>query len=205
MFKEKKEKKEKCEKKKKGKKGVFGLTAIQSFFSIILGVALLAYVIIIIMGVLGGTTIIPQLYTAAVNESVLRVSINNTAGATLAASTLSGGSCGSITAIYNGTGAGYVPMAISNFSQTGCVIKNLTSLNAYTATSFLVSYPYSYNSLGQDNMVSILANTSTGITGFFSSINPVYAILAVLVIILVLVVLVRVVQNPGSSGTREQL
>jgi len=34
------------------KKGVFGLTAVQSFFAIILGIALLAYVIVIIMGTL---------------------------------------------------------------------------------------------------------------------------------------------------------
>ena len=101
----------------KNKKGVFGLTAVQSFFSIILGLALLSYVIVIIMGTLSTSTIVPS----------------------------------------------------------GSLAYNQTQL--------------------------ILGNVSTGITGFFSAINPVYAILAVLVIILVLVVLVRVVQSPGSSGS----
>ena len=97
------------------KKGVFGLTAVQSFFSVILGIALLAYVIVIIMG-------------------------------------------------------------------------TLSSANIVTA-----------NSLAANQTTNILNNVSSGITSFFSAINPVYAILAVLVIILVLVVLVRVVQAPAGS------
>jgi len=100
---------------KKNKEGVFGLTAVQSFFSIILGLALLAYVIVIIMGTLSSSSIVAS------------------------------------------------------------------------------------GSLAANQTANILNNVSTGITGFFSAINPVYAILAVLVIILVLVVLVRVVQAPAGS------
>jgi len=107
----------KLRKLSKDRKGVFGLTAVQSFFGIILGIALLAYVIVVIMGTLQGADIL----TANSLES----------------------------------------------NQTGF----------------------------------ILGNVSTGVAGFFSSINPVYAILAVLVIILVLVVLVRVVQSPNAAGT----
>jgi thiosulfate reductase cytochrome b subunit len=97
-------------------KAVFGLNAVQSFFATILGIALLAYVIVIIMGTLQSASIV----------------------------------------------------------GTGTLAANQTSY--------------------------ILGNVSTGVTGFFSSINPVYAILAVLVIILVLVVLVRVVQAPAGSS-----
>lgn len=101
----------------KNKKGVFGLNAVQSFFAVILGIALLAYVIVIIMGTL----------------------------------------------------------STSNIVASGTT--------AYNNTQY------------------ILNNVSSGVTGFFSSINPVYAILAVLVIILILVVLVRVVQSPNSGGS----
>ena len=101
---------------KKNKKGVFGLTAVQGFFAIILGIALLAYVIVIIMGTLSQ----------------------------------------------------------AHIAGTGTTADNQTGY--------------------------ILSNVSTGVTSFFSSINPVYAILAVLVIILVLVVLVRVVQAPAGSN-----
>ena len=98
---------------KKDEKGVFGLTAVQQFFVIILGIALLAYVIVIIMGTLSAADILED------------------------------------------------------------------------------------GSLAQNQTDFILGNVSEGVTGFFSSISPVYAILAVLVIILVLVVLVRVVQAPN--------
>jgi len=101
----------------KDKKGVFGLNAVQAFFATILGIALLAYVIVVIMGTLQDADI-------------------------------------------------------------------LTS-----------------GSLADNQSADILSNVSTGVSGFFSSINPVYAILAILVIILVLVVLVRVVQAPAGSAT----
>ena len=100
---------------KKKSKGVFGLSAIQTFFVMLLGIALLAFVIVVIMGTLQSSTIL----------------------------------------------------------TTGTLAYNQTQ--------------------------NILGNVSTGVTSFFSAINPVYAILAVLVIILVLVVLVRVVQAPGTG------
>ena len=104
----------------KDKAAVFGLTSVQQFFAVILGIALLAYVIVVIMGTLSSSSIL----------------------------------------------------------TTGSLAKNQTDY--------------------------ILTNVSTGITSFFTSINPVYAILAILVIILVLVVLVRVVTG-GTGGGSPQL
>ena len=49
----------------KDKKGIFGLNAVQSFFSVILGIALLAYVIVIIMGTLQSASIVTAGSTAA--------------------------------------------------------------------------------------------------------------------------------------------
>ena len=184
---------------RKDKKGVFGLTSVQSFFAIIFGIALLAYVIIIIMGTLGGTAIIPIASYTAINESIARPT---TAGITLATGGLTRGTCSAITAIYNGTGG--VAIALANITQTGCLVVNASSEFALTA-NWLVSYHYTASSNFQGNLDSILTNTSTGITGFFSNINPVFAILAVLVIILVLVVLVRVVQAPSGKGATPQL
>ena len=102
---------------KKDGKGVFGLTAVEAFFVSILGIALLAYVIVIVMGTLQSANIVAD------------------------------------------------------------------------------------NSLADNQTTYILGNVSSGVTGFFSSINPVYAILAVLVIILILVVLVRVVKTPSGGPT----
>jgi quinol-cytochrome oxidoreductase complex cytochrome b subunit len=52
----------------KDKKGIFGLNAIQQFFVVILGIALLAYVIVIIMGTLQSANIVAT-GTLAANQT----------------------------------------------------------------------------------------------------------------------------------------
>jgi len=71
----------------------------------------------------------------------------------------------------------------------------------YSWSQLFATWDYNLRTDIDNDANSILGNTSTGITGFFESISPVYAILAVLVIILVLVVLVRVVQNKNDGRT----
>jgi uncharacterized membrane protein len=74
----------------KDKKGVFGLNAVQSFFASILGIALLAFIIVIIMGVLQGAHIVTA-YSTADNQST-QILGNVSAGIT--------GFFGSITPVY---------------------------------------------------------------------------------------------------------
>ena len=193
----------------KDKKGIFGLTAIQQFFVIILGLALLAYVIVVIMGTLSGTTILQsasqvttnQATTSVVTETSQNLPIVGTAG-------IVNPVC-SISSVVNGTSNTAIPSGNYTLTNNGCTIA-FTSITAsagnFNNTKWNVTYTTTYNSNAQNQQNSILGNTSTGITGFFSSINPVYAILAVLVIILVLVVLVRVVSAPsGGMASTPQL
>jgi hypothetical protein len=49
----------KLKKLRKDNRGVFGLTAVQGFFAIILSIALLAFIIIVIMGTLSSSSILP--------------------------------------------------------------------------------------------------------------------------------------------------
>ena len=56
---------------KNDEKGVFGLTAVQGFFASILGIALLAFVIIIIMGTLQGANIVESGSLAANNTETI--------------------------------------------------------------------------------------------------------------------------------------
>jgi len=51
-------------------KAVFGLTAVQQFFAVILGIALLAYVIVVIMGTLSSANILTA-NTLAANQTQL--------------------------------------------------------------------------------------------------------------------------------------
>lgn len=62
----------------KEKSGVFGLNAVQSFFVIILGIALLAYVIVIIMGTLQTANIVPA--GSVASNQTNSILINTSAG-----------------------------------------------------------------------------------------------------------------------------
>lgn len=174
------------------KKGVFGLTAIQAFFSIILGLALLTYIIIVIFGVLGGTTILSKSSATRVNETGAWL---NGSGYPLAySSTIAGFSNPAIVVIINATDNATI--ASGNYTLSGNTLRNAT---AVVWGDVWVTYTYKYYTDQQRQLDDIAGNTSGGIVGFFSNINPVYAILAVLVIILVLIVLVRVVSVRGAS------
>lgn len=184
----------------KNKKGVFGLTAVQQFFAIILGIALLAYVIVVIMGTLQTSSILPTSTVAAsvANETGGTI---NTAGYTLAKSSLDGFGSPVITVIINTTD-GLVVNSGNYTVSSGGVLTN-TSVNTWDTVK--VSYTYKYNSVSASNAKAILGNTSSGISSFFGNVSPVYAILAILVIILVLVVLVRVVTGGNATGRQSEL
>ena len=62
---------------KMNKKGVFGLTSVQSFFAIILGVALLAYVIVIIMGTLQSANVVTANSLAANQTNSILANVSN--------------------------------------------------------------------------------------------------------------------------------
>jgi hypothetical protein len=188
--------KEKTKKFIKDKKGVFGLTSVQAFFAIILGVALLAYVIVVIMGTLSSSTIIPLLSTSVVNESGSIA----TAGYTLAGASIRGFSLTTISAT-NLTGTFYVIPSANYTVNAAGVVTNATP-TTYTGAAF--SYTYGYYSSATNQLNQITGNTSVGITAFFGAINPVYSILAILVIILVLVVLVRVVTGGVGTGSSRE-
>jgi uncharacterized membrane protein len=182
---------------KKDKQGVFGLSSVQMFFGVILGLTILSFVIIIIMGTLSGTTILSQLSGSVVNETG---AYSNVTGYTVDQASLDGFGGAVLTAVYNWTDG--TAVGLGNLSLTSAGVLTNASVTNYANLS--ISYTYNYNSVQQTGLNSILTNTSTGITSFFSAINPVYAILAVLVIILVLVVLVRIVKRP-QEGVAPQL
>jgi len=189
----------------KDKRGIFGLNAVQQFFVLILAIALLAYVIVIIFGSLDQTTILVQDSGRAVANQTLTL---NTTGGWIAEAASRQGCVITSCILTNATGSG-VALGAGNYtlnSPSNCWINatNAGYLDIYNRSSVNASCTISYNSNAQINTKAIMGNTSSGVTGFFSSVSPVYAILAVLVIILVLVVLVRVVSNPASGG-REQL
>ena len=79
--------------------------------------------------------------TTSVNESLAQAT---TAGITLATgSAARTGVCGSLTGVLNHT-TGNVAIGLGNFTQTGCVVKNATSLADYGA-NLRYTYPYTFD------------------------------------------------------------
>lgn len=180
--------------RKAGKRGVFGLTSVQAFFVIILSLALLAYVIVTVMGTLEQSSIVPtsSLAGRVNNESGF---INST-GDFLNSITVPGFTNPAILIVINGSNGAIIPT--TNFTLRSDGFYQNSSTSAQFWQNVNITYTYNYNSQAANQVDTILLNTSTGIVNFFTAVNPVYAILAILVIILVLVVLVRVVAGNES-------
>ena len=101
-----------------------------------------------------------------VNESITTPTV--IAPQTLSAEALRNGACGTITAVYNGTGAGGILVPATNYTQTGCSIVN-KSTNVIWGTTWLINYPYTFSndstaSLAAAGGVTALSNGTPWLT-----------------------------------------
>lgn len=187
------------------KKGVFGLTSVQAFFAIIMGIALLAYVIVVIMGtlednadsIMARDTLTGNIWNETINLSSGGVYIPSAAlGVNLTGVDIT------LKNVVVRTSSNQPDQVIGtdNYTiglSTGLITgaSGANNTNLFVNVSGTIEYEKNYTRTS-----GITNATGTGVTGFFSSIDPVYAILAILVIILVLIVLVRVVTGGGTGG-----
>lgn len=182
---------------KMNKKGVFGLTSVQAFFAIILGIALLAYVIVVIMGTLTNSSLLPS---GSKSGSTTNESGSITSTGYQLATYNRPGYQPTLVRVINGTSN--KDIASGNWTLAGDTIKNSSGTGSVEWQYVNFTYTYVYDSDFRKGTDNILVNTSGGVSGFFGNVSPVYAILAILVIILVLIVLVRVVtSSTGGSLT----
>jgi hypothetical protein len=171
----------------KEKKGVAGLNVYLSLITMLFMIGVIVMVFLIAGNKLAVATYSTGTTGSAVNESVTRASVIG-AGATLSAGSLRDVACGTITAVYNGTGG--VSIAVGNYTQAGtgnCVLTNTSSMATYTATSYLVSYPYTY-SADNDATQSINATGQSikTATDFF----PTFIVLGSMVVLVLLTVII---------------
>ena len=122
----------------KNKKGIQLNQAFGAVLTLVL-VAILVIIAIYMVSSLQTNFRTPNTSGTYVNDSVARPT---TAGITLTAGGLVDGSCGTITAVYNGTGGSAI--AAGNYTQTGCTVVNATDVSATSAT-WLFNYPYTYS------------------------------------------------------------
>jgi len=101
---------------------------------------------------------------------------------TLNASTLRAVSCGTITSIENGT-AGSEITKVGNWSQSGCIITNLSSTYSVAGSNvaWLVTYPYTYDA---DTEASKSVNTTAyGIGNFADWIAIIVVVIAAAIVL----------------------
>ena len=138
----------------------------------------------------------PNTTGAAVNESVTSSPASGLS-ATLAAGAYVDGTCGAITAAYNGTN-GIPFVLVGNFTQTGCAVVNATDFTDY-GTALLFSYPYTYSA----DTVS-----SNGAGTLVSALNGGTAWITIIVVVGFAVIVLGMLTNglgkAGQSNTYEQ-
>jgi hypothetical protein len=120
-------------------------------------------------------------FTPSTAGSVINETVANPDGATshLASVNLRDGACGTITHIYNLT---YTGDAKGNFTQTGCVITNKTSMVTYG--SLLISYPYTWTA---DTSAS---NASASFGTTITNAIPIFGILLIIILVAVIIGLI---------------
>ena len=141
------------------KKGV--MSEIIGVFILILVISVLAGMTFLFTNSLGATAY------ATDKISLSGTSINESLGkATDAGITLTTGAnnrdgvCGSVTKIMNTTGNYNIDLA--NITQTGCIVKNATTIVG-TGATWQYSYPYTYNQMGTSSN-AINATEAAGAT-----------------------------------------
>ena len=116
----------------KNKKGI----QLNEAFGAVLALILVAILVII------GIYMFTSISVATVPAGSSRWGINETLtvstdGTRMAGATVLGSTCGTITEVFNVTGS---PINSGNYTQTNCVIQNLTKIHG---GSWMVNYPYS--------------------------------------------------------------
>jgi len=174
----------------KQKKGIMLNQAFGAVLTLVL-VALLIIIAIYLVSSLQVTMRTPGTTATAVNESITS-SLTAGFSVNLDANRLANAACGSITAVYNGTGGAAIQLA--NFTQTGCTLKNATVTSQW-GTTLLVNYPYTYS------MDTAAANASGTIITQFAAYPTLIGLVGTIIFLaLVIGVLVASFAFGGKQG-----
>jgi hypothetical protein len=172
-------------------KGQAGLTIFLSLIVMLFVIGLLVMIFSLMGGELQNASYDTLTAGTVINDSNAKPT---TAGITLSKSLLRDGACGTVTAIYNGTGG--ISIALANISQTGCVVKNTSTTTMFGAT-WLYSYPYTYSA---DNVATdVMNNTVEGISEATDWFAIFIVIGAMVVLILLTVVIITAIRGSGIT------
>lgn len=176
------------------KRGIFGLDSVKVFFSVLVGLAILIFVIIVVLGTLTDSGVGGRDWTyGQMNNESVAFWLNATNGGSVT-------TVGTYTAIQfndntviNESGA-VIPT--SNYTVSGGTFSAVDG-SPFEGGNISISGEYQY---GELRSTELAQNVTTGSTSFISGLTSVFGILAIVVIILVLFVLVRIVGGDKGNG-----
>jgi len=177
----------------KNKKGILGIDVVKSFMIGILALAIIAIAIVIIMNALDISSLTPASSGSASNETLLSV---NETGSFFANSIRNSVVC-SVFEVRNATTP--ITIASGNYTVNNCLISySAPEDSSFNNSLWNVSYTYTYDDF--EGVDEVIANTSQGVTDFFSNAPTFFVLLGVVVIILIISIVVISVNNFGTTG-----
>lgn len=171
-------------------KGQAGLTIMLSVIVMLFVVGLLIMIFSLMGTSLRDSTYTDDVSRFVANESVARPT---TAGVTLFGNTQRNGVCGAITNVMNGT-TGDVVIALGNFTQTGCTVRNASVLTSY-GTTLRFTYTYTYSA--DNTATNVMNDTTTSIATTTDWFNIFIVITAMVVLILLTVIIITAIRSSG--------
>jgi hypothetical protein len=184
--------------KKRNYKGILGLNTVKAFIVVILALAIIAVITLIVLGSLSTETMVTMggrpieiVVTNETTSSITQVPQN------LKYATENSIVCSDFLIVNSSEG---ILISSTNYTATSsCTIAITSGANmSFNNSDWLVSYTANYKN--RDEIQGVVANTSTGIIGFFGNSLTFFALLGVVVIILIISLVVVVVNRFGGEG-----
>ena len=178
-------------------KGVAGLTILLSLIVMLFVIGLL----VMIFSIMGNKLMNTQYditSATSVNETLAKPT---TAGITLTTGYNElHGVCGALTSVINQSTTTNVTIGAGNYSQTGCLITNLTNWANYS-TNVWYSYPYTYDK--NNTATGVMEGTITAISGTVNWFGIFITIGSMVVLILLVVIIIAAIKGSGmvEGGT----
>ena len=181
----------------KNKKGIMGFDTAKAVIVALLILGVFAIVFMLTMNTMDTALNLSPSSGSVVNES----GYINESGYTLVKSTLDGFILSTVSAI---NGSDNTTITSGNWTITNGVVTNATE-TVYDDAK--ITYTYIYDSDNQNNVDSIVGNSSSGLTTFFSYMPTIFTLLGVVMIILVIAIVIVAVTRfqPGVKSEGSEL
>jgi uncharacterized membrane protein len=173
-------------------KGTAGLTILLSVIVLLFVIGLL----IMIFTIMGSKLQTGEYDASSGTSSNESLGIPTTAGITLTVGDSAlNGVCGAITEVYNATGVQII--GLTNFTQTGCTVKNASILSPTITNATTLKYTYSYTYDAENTATTVMNDTTQALASTVDYFDIFIVITAMVVLILLTVIIITAIRTSG--------